>query len=70
MSMLLFDNLFSINVQCLPLNRITLCKHKSNDNKRMIQLTDTFFVLLRYNGNSKSNKRLILLSVIQFAFKL
>ncbi len=29
-------------VQCPPLNRITLGKHKSDNNNRMIQLTDVF----------------------------
>jgi len=36
----------------LPLNRITLGHQKSDNNNRMIQLTDAFCVLLRYYGTS------------------
>ncbi len=32
--------------------RITLGQHKSDNNNRMIQLTDVFCVLLRYNETS------------------
>jgi hypothetical protein len=32
-------------IQCPPLNRITLGQHKSDNNNRMIQLTDVFCVL-------------------------
>jgi len=39
-------------IQCPPLNRITLGLHKSDNNNRMIQLTDVFCVLLMYNGIS------------------
>jgi len=39
-----------ISIQCPPLNRITLGQHKSDNNNRMIQLTDVFCVLLKYNG--------------------
>ena len=39
-------------VQCPSLNRITLGHHKSENNNRMIQLTDVFCVLFRYNGTS------------------
>ena len=39
-------------IQCLPLNRITLGQHASDNNKRMFQLTDLFCVLSRYNGTS------------------
>jgi hypothetical protein len=39
-------------LQCPPLNRITLGQHKSDNNNRMIQLTNIFCVLLRYNGTS------------------
>ncbi len=41
-----------ISVQCLPINRITLGQHKSDNNKRMIQLTDVFCVLSRDDGTS------------------
>jgi len=40
------------NAQCPQLNRITLGQRKSDNNNRMIQLTDVFCVLLRYNGTS------------------
>ena len=39
-------------VECLPLNRITLGLHKSDNTNRMIQLTDVLCKLLRYNGTS------------------
>ncbi len=39
-------------LQCPPLNRITLDRHKSDNNNRMIQLTDVFCVLLIYNEDS------------------
>jgi len=35
-----------------PLNRITLGLHKSDNNNRIIQLTDIFCELLRYYGTS------------------
>jgi hypothetical protein len=35
-------------IQCPPLNRITLGQNKCDNNNRMIQLTDVFCVLLRY----------------------
>jgi hypothetical protein len=38
--------------QCPPLNGITLGQHRTDSNNRMIQLTELFFVLLRYNGTS------------------
>ena len=38
--------------QCPPLNRITLGQHNSDNNNRMIQLTNVFCVLFRYNGTS------------------
>jgi len=41
---------YFVNIQCPPLNRITLGSLKSDNNNRMIQLTDVFCVLLRYNG--------------------
>ncbi len=41
-----------IMMQCPLLNRITLGQRKSDNNKRMIQLTDVFCVLLQYNGTS------------------
>jgi len=41
---------FNIWIQCPPLNRITLGQHKSDNTNRMIQLTEVFCVLLRYNG--------------------
>ncbi len=41
-----------ITIQCPSLNRITLSQHRSDNNNRMIQLTDAFCVLLRYNGTS------------------
>jgi len=47
-------------IQCPQLNRITLGSHENDNNNRMIQLTDEFFVLY-YNYI----KRLILVSVIQ-----
>jgi len=57
-------------IQCPPLNRITLGQHKSDNNNRMIQLTDVFCVLFRYiTGSllSDYNKRLIQLSMIQLS---
>jgi len=37
-------------VQCPLLYRITLGQHKSDNNNRMIQFTDAFCVLFRYDG--------------------
>jgi len=37
------------------LNRIILVQHKSDNNYRIIQLTNAFCVLLRYNGASNVN---------------
>jgi hypothetical protein len=34
-----------IQIQCPPLNRISLGRHKSDNNNRMIQLTDVFCAL-------------------------
>ena len=53
-------------VQCPPLNTITLSQLKSENNNRMIQLTDVFCVLFSYMGPiiSDYNKRLIPLSMI------
>jgi len=58
-----------IQIQCPPLNRITLGQHKSDNNNRMIQLTDLVCVHLRYNGPAiyDYNTRLILLTVIQLS---
>ncbi len=53
------DFLFFI-IQCSPLIRITLGRHKSDKTKRMIQLTDVFCTL-----PAIFDKRLILLSMIQ-----
>ena len=39
-------------LQCPSLNMITLCQHKSDNNNRMIPLTDIFCLLFRYNGTS------------------
>ena len=39
-------------VQCPKLIMITLGQHKSDNNDRMIQLTDVFCILIRYNGTS------------------
>ena len=39
-------------IQYQPLNRIILDQHNSDNIKRMIQITDSFCVLLRYNGTS------------------
>ncbi len=36
-------------IQCPPLNRITFGQHKSDNNNRMIQLTDVICVLLKFN---------------------
>ena len=52
-------------IQCLPLNRITLGQHKSDNNNRMIQLTEVFCVLVRYimgPAVSDYNKQLITLT--------
>ncbi len=35
-------------IQCPPLYRITLGQHKSDNNNRMIRLTDGFYVLFMY----------------------
>jgi len=35
-------------IQCPPLNRITLGQHKSDNNNRIIQLTDGFYALFMY----------------------
>ncbi len=40
------------SIQCPLLNRITLGLQKSDNNNRMIQLTDVLCVLLRYSGTS------------------
>jgi hypothetical protein len=45
-------HIFNIKLQCPPLNRITLGQHRSDNNNRMIQLTDAFCALLRYNWKS------------------
>ncbi len=42
------NSLIRLQIHCPPLNRITLSQHKSDNNNRMIQLTDVFCVLLRY----------------------
>jgi hypothetical protein len=42
----------SLVVQCPPLNGITLGRHKSDNNNRMIQLTDVFCALFIYNWAS------------------
>ncbi len=58
------------DLKCPPLNRIILGKHKSDNNNRMIQLTDVFCVLHRYITESvisDYNNRLIQLSVIQLS---
>ncbi len=39
-------------IQCPPLNRITLGQNKTDNNNRMIQLTDVFCVLSRYKWAS------------------
>ena len=45
------QNQNTVKLQCPPLLfRITLDQNYSNNNNRMIQLTDTFCVLFRYNG--------------------
>jgi len=44
------DPLINLLIQCTPLYRITLGQHKSDNNNRMFELTDIFWVLLRYNG--------------------
>ena len=41
---------FCFSVQCPPLIRITMGQHKSDNNNRMIQLTDIFCVLFVYKG--------------------
>ncbi len=41
-----------IEIQCPPLNRITLGQHESDNNNRMIQLTDVICVLLSYKWAS------------------
>jgi hypothetical protein len=43
-------NFFAI--QCPPLNRITSGRHKSDNNNRMIQLTDVFCALSIYDWAS------------------
>jgi hypothetical protein len=43
-----FFQRYLINLQCLPLNIITLGQHQSDNNNRMIQISDVFFVLLKY----------------------
>ena len=60
--------LFSLNIQCPSLNRITLGQLKRDNNNRMIQFTD-FFCVLGIMGPVifYYNKRLILLSVIQLS---
>jgi hypothetical protein len=53
--------------RCLFLNTITLGQHKSDNNNRIIQLTDTFCEVLNYDGPEifDYNKRLIQLAMIQ-----
>jgi hypothetical protein len=55
------------SITVLSANRITLGRHKSDNNNQRNQLTEVFCVLLRYKGQAISdyNKRLILLLVIQ-----
>ncbi len=50
--MMCFELCDSYDVQCSPLNRLTLGHHKSDNNNRMIQLTDVYCVLLRYRWAS------------------
>ena len=42
-----------IKLLCSSLNRINFGQHKSDNNNPMIQLTDAFCVLRRYNGIGK-----------------
>jgi hypothetical protein len=42
-------NAEKLQIQCQPLNTITLGQQKSDNNNRMIQLTDVFCVLFTYN---------------------
>ena len=60
-------NLVSFN--CPPLNRITLGQPKSDNNNRLIRLTNVFVYCLDKveTETSEYNKRLILLSVIQLS---
>ncbi len=55
-----------LQIQCPPLNRITLGRHRSNNNNRMIQCTDVCYTLFYITGPAifYYNERLILLSVI------
>ena len=43
--------LYHIYLNTVPAARITLGQHKSDNSNRMIQLTNVFCILFRYNGN-------------------
>ena len=62
---------FTIEIQCPPLNMITLGQHKSDNHDKMIQLTNVFCICLGAIGPVifDYNKRLSLLSVIQLSGK-
>jgi hypothetical protein len=45
----IFDHLMLLVIQCPPLNVITAGRHKSDNNNRMIQLTDVFCELFIYD---------------------
>ncbi len=48
----IYRELQGLPVQCSPLNGITLGRRKSDNNNRMIQLTDVFCALFIYNWAS------------------
>ncbi len=56
-------------IQCPPLNRITFGQHKSDTNNRMIQLTDVFYVLIRYKWASNFWLQLTADSIIRDPIK-
>ena len=60
------NSISHIEIQCPPLNRITLGQHKSDNNNQLIQLTDVFVYCWGKMGPAVTdyNKRLIVLSVI------
>ncbi len=55
------------HIQCSPLNRIALGRFKSDNNNRMIQLTEVCCYCTNGPAISDYNKRLILLTVIQLS---
>jgi hypothetical protein len=52
-----FRSFIEMKVKCPPFNRITFGRHKSDNNNRMIQLTDVFCALSICTGCEVSSRR-------------